>query len=64
MLVNSDGTMAAMQIVNAQKIRNVTPWDTNGEYRSVSCLQTRSSSRRGAPSTARPVFPRGVRSGR
>jgi hypothetical protein len=39
MLVNSDGTMAPMQIVTAQKIRNVTPWETEGEYRSVSCLR-------------------------
>jgi hypothetical protein len=38
MLINSDGTMAAMQIVTAQKIRNVTPWDTNGEFvRSPAC---------------------------
>lgn len=38
MLINSDGTMAPMQIVSAQKIRNVTPWDTEGEFRSVSSL--------------------------
>lgn len=40
MLVNSDGTIAPMQIVSAQKIRNVTPWDTQQDYRSVSCLRS------------------------
>lgn len=39
MLVNSNGTMAAMQVVTAQKIRNVTPWETTGEVRGVACLQ-------------------------
>jgi hypothetical protein len=38
MIVNSDGTMAAMQIVDAQKIRNVSPWTTDGEIRSAACL--------------------------
>lgn len=34
---NEDGTLAVMQLVEAQEIRNVTPWATNGSYRSVAC---------------------------
>jgi hypothetical protein len=39
LLVNADGTIAALQLVSAQKIRNVTPWDTDGTINSVVCLQ-------------------------
>jgi hypothetical protein len=35
---NSDGTLAMMQLVEAQSIRNVTPWDTTGSYTSVAAL--------------------------
>jgi hypothetical protein len=35
---NSDGTLAILQLVEAQKIRNLTPWETNGEYLSVASL--------------------------
>jgi hypothetical protein len=38
LLVNADGTLAVMQLVVAQKIRNVTPWATHGEVKSVACL--------------------------
>ncbi len=31
---NSDGTLAVLQLVEAQKIRNMTPWDTDGTYTS------------------------------
>lgn len=30
--VNSDGTLAVMQLVEVQKIRNFTPWQTAGTY--------------------------------
>lgn len=36
--VNEDGTLGVMQLVEAQEIRNVTPWKTRGAYRSVACL--------------------------
>jgi hypothetical protein len=39
LLVNDDGTVAATQIVAAQKIRNVTPWETTGMIDSIACLQ-------------------------
>lgn len=39
LLVNADGTVAATQIVAAQKIRNVTPWVTAGTVDSMACLQ-------------------------
>jgi hypothetical protein len=39
LLGNSDGTLAALQLVNAQKVRNVTPWDTDGTITSVGALQ-------------------------
>jgi hypothetical protein len=32
---NSDGSLAVMQLVEVQKIRNFTPWTTDGEYLSV-----------------------------
>jgi hypothetical protein len=32
---NSDGTLAMLQLVEVQKIRNFTPWSTAGEYLSV-----------------------------
>lgn len=38
-MVNSDGTLAIMQLVEVQKIRNFTPWDTNGSYVSVAGIQ-------------------------
>jgi hypothetical protein len=38
LLVNADGSLAVMQLVQAQKIRNVTPWTTNGTVQSVACL--------------------------
>lgn len=33
--INDDGTLAILQLVEAQKIRNMTPWDTSGVYTSV-----------------------------
>lgn len=33
-LQNDDGTLAVMQLVETQKIRNFTPWDTDGTYTS------------------------------
>lgn len=35
---NEDGTLAVMQLVEAQKIRNFTPWDTNGTIISVTAI--------------------------
>jgi hypothetical protein len=35
---NSDGTLAVLQLVEVQKIRNFTPWTTNGEYLSVASI--------------------------
>lgn len=35
---NSDGTIAALQLVEAQRIRNMTPWETDGEYSGGCCL--------------------------
>lgn len=37
-LVNEDGTMAVLQLIEAQETRNMVPWKTAGEYRSVACL--------------------------
>jgi hypothetical protein len=37
-LINTDGTLAVLQLVEAQKIRNLTPWDTDGLYQSVAAL--------------------------
>ena len=37
-LINLDGTLAVLQLVEAQKIRNLTPWDTGGKYTSVAAL--------------------------
>lgn len=37
-MVNSNGSLAVMQLVEAQKIRNFTPWDTAGIYDSVRAL--------------------------
>jgi hypothetical protein len=31
---NSDGTLAVLQLVEAQRIRNMVPWDTDGVYTS------------------------------
>jgi hypothetical protein len=64
MLVNSDGTMAPMQIVTAQKIRNVTPWDTRANI--APCPACAPGLRHDEPCHQRidPLFPRGVRSGR
>lgn len=36
--VNEDGTLAVMQMVEVQKIRNFTPWDTDGLYLSVASI--------------------------
>lgn len=38
LLLNEDGTLAAMMLVSAQEIRNMTPWDTTGVYRSMAAL--------------------------
>ncbi len=38
MFVNDDGSLAVMQLVEAQKIRNFTPWDTDGEFVSLCAL--------------------------
>ncbi|MCK1585490.1 hypothetical protein IVB03_39540 [Bradyrhizobium sp. 168] len=35
---NSDGTLAVLQLVEAQKIRNFTPWTTDGNYLSVASI--------------------------
>lgn len=35
---NSDGTLAILQLVEVQKIRNFTPWTTNGSYLSVASI--------------------------
>lgn len=37
-LRNSDGTLAVLQLVEVQKIRNFTPWSTAGEYLSMASL--------------------------
>jgi hypothetical protein len=37
-LVNDDGTIVALQLVEAQKIRNMTPWTTAGAYTSVAAV--------------------------
>lgn len=37
-LRNSDGTLAMLQLVEAQKIRNFTPWTTDGTYLSVASI--------------------------
>lgn len=34
-LQNDDGTLAVLQLVEVQKIRNLTPWDTTGVFTSV-----------------------------
>jgi hypothetical protein len=33
--INADGSLAVLQLVEVQKIRNITPWNTNGIYTSV-----------------------------
>jgi hypothetical protein len=38
MFVNEDGTAAVMQLVEAQRIRNFVPWDTEGSYTSFASL--------------------------
>jgi hypothetical protein len=38
-IANEDGTVAALQLVSAQRIRNVTPWTSNGTIDSVACIQ-------------------------
>jgi hypothetical protein len=35
---NSDGTAAVLQLVEVQKIRNFTPWTTDGEYLSFASI--------------------------
>jgi hypothetical protein len=35
---NDDGTLALLQMVEAQKIRNFTPWTTHGSYLSVASI--------------------------
>jgi len=37
-LRNADGSLAVLQLVEAQKIRNITPWTTDGEYLSVASI--------------------------
>jgi hypothetical protein len=37
--VNADGTITALQLVAAQRIRNATAWSTAGIINSVACLQ-------------------------
>lgn len=32
--VNDDGTMAMMQLIDAEQVRNFAPWKTSGQYRS------------------------------
>jgi hypothetical protein len=36
---NDDGTMAAMMLIEVQKIRNLTPWDTTGTFNSVCAIE-------------------------
>lgn len=36
--VNDDGTLVALQLVESQKIRNMTPWDTNGTYTAIAAV--------------------------
>jgi hypothetical protein len=36
---NDDGTMAVMQLVENQKIRNFTPWTTSGTIQSVAAIE-------------------------
>lgn len=38
-LLNDDGTIAVLQLVEQQKIRNVTPWETSGSVKSICCIQ-------------------------
>lgn len=35
---NADGTLAVLQLVEVQKIRNFTPWTTDGDYLSMASL--------------------------
>jgi hypothetical protein len=37
--VNADGTITALQLIAAQRIRNATPWIISGTINSVACLQ-------------------------
>jgi hypothetical protein len=37
--VNSDGTFTAMQLVEVQRIRNFTPWDTAGKVESIAAIE-------------------------
>lgn len=39
MIINDNGTMAAMQLVEQEEIRNITPWDTAGAYTSVAAIE-------------------------
>lgn len=39
MFVNEDGTLAVMQLIEDQKVRNFTPWDTNGTVLSIAAIQ-------------------------
>ena len=38
MFRNSDGSLAVLQLVEVQKIRNFTPWTTDGSYLSVASI--------------------------
>jgi hypothetical protein len=38
-IANEDGTVAALQLVSAQRIRNVTPWTSSGTIDSIACIQ-------------------------
>lgn len=37
-LQNDDGTLAVLQLVESQKIRNMVPWTTTGDYTSVTAI--------------------------
>lgn len=38
LFTNANGTMAVLQLIEAQEIRNLVPWDTDGLFKSVACL--------------------------
>jgi hypothetical protein len=37
-IVNADGTLAVMQLIDAEEIRNFVPWQTTGEFKSACAL--------------------------
>jgi len=39
MMRNDDGTLAVMQLVESQKIRNFTPWSTDGTFQSIASIE-------------------------